>query len=153
MLLSILATWNAFTLLLTRTCKDTDAEATCEMPRDVTSAFRTMFDMVNALLFGNNNLQTLERTEYFSLVVFIFIISMIAMPIVLLNMLIAIMGHKYDEIEVRFLMQNTKRTLRNIVHTSAHHTLTGIVRQGGIQDESQNYSGRVLGAAILIYFF
>jgi hypothetical protein len=102
MLLSILATGNAFTLLLTRTCKEPDAEATCEMPRDVTSAFRTMFDMVNALLFGNSNLQTLEHTEYFGLVVFVFIISMIAMPIVLLNMLIAIMGHKYDEIEVRF---------------------------------------------------
>jgi hypothetical protein len=128
MLLSILATWNAFTLLLTRTCKESDAEATCEMPRNVTSAFRTMFDMVNALLFGNGDLETLEHTEYFGLVVFIFIISMIMMPIVLLNMLIAIMGHKYEEIDVSFSMQNTKRTpelLFTLLHIILQQELSG----------------------------
>jgi hypothetical protein len=101
MLLSILATWNAFTLLLTRACAQPDAASACESPRDPASAFRTMFDMVNTLMFGNGNLDSLERTEYFGLVVPIFIVSMIAMPIVLLNMLIAIMNHSYDQIHVR----------------------------------------------------
>jgi hypothetical protein len=60
-----------------------------------------MYDMVNTLLFGSGDLQSLENTEYFGLVVLIFIISMVAMPIVLLNMLIAIMGDSYELIQVR----------------------------------------------------
>jgi hypothetical protein len=100
MIISIFAAWNAFTLLLKRTCLESDSEVTCELPRDANSAFRTMFDMINALLFGNGDLAILEHTEYFPVVVTIFIISMIAMPIVLLNMLIAIMAHKYDDIQV-----------------------------------------------------
>jgi hypothetical protein len=59
-----------------------------------------MYDMINTLLFVNGDLDALENTEYFGLVVFIFIVSMIAMPIVLLNMLIAIMGDSYELIQV-----------------------------------------------------
>ena len=101
MLISILATWNSFTLLLKRQCTEPDADASCEASRDAASAFRTMYDMINTLLFGNGNLDTFEQTEYFGLVVFIFIVSMIALPIVLLNMLIAIMGDGYELIQVR----------------------------------------------------
>jgi hypothetical protein len=101
MLISILATWNCFTLLLKRQCREPDADASCEADRDAASVFRTMYDMINTLLFGNGNLDTFEKTEYFGLVVFIFIVSMIAMPIVLLNMLIAIMGDSYELIQVR----------------------------------------------------
>ncbi len=100
MFLSILATWNTFLLLLKRKCEDSD-DLTCESPRDASSVFRMMFDMVNTLLFGSGDLETLERTEYFGLVVAVFIISMIALPIVLLNMLIAIMGDSYELIQVR----------------------------------------------------
>jgi len=102
MLISILATWNSFMLLLKRqaACPEPDADASCEASRDAASVFRTMYDMINTLLFGNGNLDTLENTEYFGLVVFIFIVSMIAMPIVLLNMLIAIMGDSYELIQV-----------------------------------------------------
>jgi hypothetical protein len=102
MLISILATWNAFTLLLKRRCSEPDADAACESPRDAASVFRTMYDMINTLLFGSGDLETLENTEYFGLVVFVFIVSMLAMPIVLLNMLIAIMGDSYELIQVRF---------------------------------------------------
>jgi len=101
MFLSILATWNTFLLLLKRKCGDPDANSTCESPRDANSVFRMMFDMVNTLLFGSGDLETLEQTDYFGLVVAIFIISMIALPIVLLNMLIAIMGDSYELIQVR----------------------------------------------------
>jgi len=102
MLMSILATWNCIMLLLKRKCSEPDADASCEASRDAASVFRTMYDMINTLLFGNGNLDTLENTEYFGLVVFIFIVSMIAMPIVLLNMLIAIMGDSYELIQVRY---------------------------------------------------
>ena len=101
MLISILATWNAFTLLLKRQCLEPGSDATCESSRDAASVFRTMYDMINALLFGSPDLPSLENTEYFGLVVFIFITSMITMPIVLLNMLIAIMGDSYELIQVR----------------------------------------------------
>ena len=101
MLISILATWNSFMLLLKRPCTDPDADATCELPRDATSVFRTLYDMINTLLFGSGDLASLEQTDYFGLVVSIFIVSMIAMPIVLLNMLIAIMGDSYELIQVR----------------------------------------------------
>jgi hypothetical protein len=102
MLISILATWNSFMLLLKRqaACPEPDADASCEASRDAASVFRTMYDMINTLLFGNGDLDALENTEYFGLVVFIFIVSMIAMPIVLLNMLIAIMGDSYELIQV-----------------------------------------------------
>ena len=102
MLISILATWNSFMLLLKRqaACPEPDADASCEASRDAASVFRTMYDMINTLLFGNGDLDALEKTEYFGLVVFIFIVSMIAMPIVLLNMLIAIMGDSYELIQV-----------------------------------------------------
>ncbi len=101
MFISILATWNSFILLLKRPCLEPDADAACESQRDAASVYRTMYDMVNTLLFGNGDLDSLENTEYFGLVVFIFIISMIVMPIVLLNMLIAIMGDSYELIQVR----------------------------------------------------
>jgi hypothetical protein len=101
MLISILVTWNSFTLLLKRQCPELGADSSCESSRDAASVFRTMYDMVNTLLFGSGDLQLLENTEYFGLVVLIFIISMVAMPIVLLNMLIAIMGDSYELIQVR----------------------------------------------------
>ena len=103
MLISILAAWNAFTLLLRRSCPQPDADETCESSRDVTSVFLSMYDMINTLLFGNGNLDSLNQTENFPLVVCIFIFSMMAMPIVLLNMLIAIMGDSYELIQVRFV--------------------------------------------------
>ena len=113
MLISILATWNSFMLLLKRqaACPDPDADASCEASRDAASVFRTMYDMINTLLFGNGNLDALENTEYFGLVVFIFIVSMIAMPIVLLNMLIAIMGDSYELIQVRYCRQRSVQRL------------------------------------------
>ena len=117
MLISILATWNSFMLLLKRPCPQPDAETTCESSRDAASVFRTMYDMVNTLLFGNGNLDTLENTEYFGLVVFIFIVSMIAMPIVLLNMLIAIMGDSYELIQVRYCCKHSIQCL-----SRAHRT-------------------------------
>jgi hypothetical protein len=103
MLISILATWNAFTLLLKRSCPEPDAVDTCESSRDITSVLVTMYEMINTLLFGNGNLDSLEKTENFPLVVCIFIFSMMAMPIVLLNMLIAIMGDTYELIQVSLL--------------------------------------------------
>ncbi len=102
MFISILATWNSFILLLKRPCLGPEADATYESLRDSASVFRTMYDMVNTLLFGSGDLASLENTEHFGLVVFIFIVSMIGMPIVLLNMLIAIMGDSYELIQVRF---------------------------------------------------
>ncbi len=104
MLISILATWNALILLLKRRCTNSDADATCEMPRDAKSIFLTMYDMINTLLFGSGELSTLEQSDHFPLVIFIFILSMLAMPIVLLNMLIAIMGDSYELIQVRFIL-------------------------------------------------
>jgi hypothetical protein len=101
MFISILATWNTFVLLLKRPCPEPNAGSDCESLRDAASVFRTMYDMVNTLLFGSGDLASLENTEYFGLVVAIFIISMIVMPIVLLNMLIAIMGDSYELIQVR----------------------------------------------------
>ena len=102
MTISILATWNAFTLLLKRRCADLDleADAECEMPRDTASVFSTVYDMINSLLFGNTDVGSFQQSDYFPLVAVIFIISMLAMPIVLLNMLIAIMGDSYQVIQV-----------------------------------------------------
>ncbi len=97
----MLATWNSLLLLLKRQCRDSGADSTCESPRDANSVFRMMFDMVNTLLFGSGDLETLEHTDYFGLVVAIFIISMIVLPIVLLNLLIAIMSDKFENIQVR----------------------------------------------------
>ena len=104
MLISILATWNSFMLLLKRqaACPEPGPDASCEANRAPASVFRTIYDMINTLLFGNFILDTLDNTEYFGLVVFIFLVSMIAMPIVLLNMLIAIMGDSYELIQVRY---------------------------------------------------
>jgi hypothetical protein len=101
MLISILAAWNSLTLLLKRPCLHNEADETCESPRNINSVFRTMYDMLNTLLFSNGDLSAIERTEYFGVVVFIFVVSMVAMPIVLLNMLIAIMGDSYSLIQVR----------------------------------------------------
>jgi hypothetical protein len=103
MAISILATWNAFTLLLKRRCSDLDleADAACELPRDTASVFSTVYDMINSLLFGQTDVSSLQQSDYFPLVAIIFIISMLAMPIVLLNMLIAIMGDSYQVIQVR----------------------------------------------------
>ena len=110
MTISILATWNAFTLLLKRRCADLDleADAACEMPRDTASVFSTVYDMINSLLFGNTDVGSFQQSDYFPLVAVIFIISRLAMPItlvnflpiVLLNMLIAIMGDSYQVIQV-----------------------------------------------------
>jgi hypothetical protein len=100
MLISILATWNAFVLLLTHRCRDENAEATCEKPRDLNTVFSTMYHMMNTLLFGYGDVSLFAITDHYILVSFIFIVSMIAMPIVLLNMLIAIMGDSYELIQV-----------------------------------------------------
>ena len=135
MLISILATWNSFMLLLKRRCTELDSDPTCEMPRDVKSLFFTMYDMINTLLFGNGDVSTLEQSEYFLLVVIIFISSMIAMPIVLLNMLIAIMGDSYELIQVRVMYDafcysnnvtaNQDRSLRETVMMKASILLVG----------------------------
>ena len=135
MLISILATWNSFTLLLKRQCPEPDADASCEASRDAASVFRTMYDMINTLLFGNGNLDTLENTEYFGLVVFIFIVSMIAMPIVLLNMLIAIMGDSYELIQVSAALLPAQRA------KPLSHAPAGPVSERVRHDESQNPVG------------
>jgi len=101
MFISIFAAFNSFILLLKRPCSGTEDVAECEMPRDANSVFLTLYDMINTLLFGNGDVNTLTNTDYFALVVCIFMCSMIAMPIVLLNMLIAIMGDSYQLISVR----------------------------------------------------
>ncbi len=56
--------------------------------------------MMNTLLFGYGDVSLFTITDHYILVSFIFIVSMIAMPIVLLNMLIAIMGDSYELIQV-----------------------------------------------------
>jgi hypothetical protein len=101
MFISIFAAFNSFILLLKRPCSGTEDAAECEMPRDANSVFFTLYDMINTLLFGNGDVKSLNNTDYFALVVCIFMCSMIAMPIVLLNMLIAIMGDSYQLISVR----------------------------------------------------
>ena len=103
MIISILATWNAFTLLLKRRCSDVGQASACEMPRDTTSVLSTVYDMINALLFGNTDMDSFQHSDYFPLVAVIFIISMLAMPIVLLNMLIAILGDRYQVIQVCYM--------------------------------------------------
>ncbi len=99
MMISVLATWNAFTLLLKRRCPDSDVA--CEMPRGAETVFLTVYDMINTLLFAQADLSSMEHSDYVSLVAVIFIISMLAVPIVMLNLLIAIMGDAYQIIQVR----------------------------------------------------
>ena len=62
-----------------------------------------MYHMMNTLLFGYGDVYLFELTDYYVLVSIIFVISMIALPIVLLNMLIAIMGDSYELIQVGFV--------------------------------------------------
>ena len=152
MLISIVATWNAFTLLLMRECTEPDAEATCESPRDASAVFSTLFDMVNMLLFGNPNLQSLERTKYFGLVVFIFIVSMIAMPIVLLNMFIAIMGHSYDKFQVRFSDAQCCMTTPGIFFTALHLVVANLLLMP-LQERSDKESFRLKANIILVRFW
>jgi hypothetical protein len=102
MLISILATWNAFVLLLKHRCTSDDADTICEKPRNLNTVFSTMYHMMNTLLFGYGDVNLFELTDYYVLVSIIFVISMIALPIVLLNMLIAIMGDSYELIQVGF---------------------------------------------------
>ncbi len=111
MLISILAAWNAFTLLLKRRCVDSDSNIFCEMPRDAKSVFSTVYDMINTLLFVQSDLSSLEHSDYFPLVAIVFVFSMIAMPIVLLNMLIAIMGDSYQAIQVCFVCTGLSCTI------------------------------------------
>ena len=101
MFISIFAAFNSFVMLVKRPCSPSDDVTVCEMPHDAHSVFLTLYDMINTLLFGNGDVSTLQNTDYFALVVCIFMCSMIAMPIVLLNMLIAIMGDSYQLISVR----------------------------------------------------
>jgi hypothetical protein len=100
MLVSILATWNAFTLLLKRRCPDSVSDSTCEIPRNAESVFSTAYDMINTLLFVQSDLSSLDHSDYVPLVAVIFVVSMLAMPIVMLNLLIAIMGDAYQIIQV-----------------------------------------------------
>lgn len=103
MFISVLAAWNAFTLLLKRRCVDSVSDDACEMPRDATSVFLTVYDMINTLLFAQTDLNWFQLSDYFPIVAVIFVISMLAMPIVMINMLIAIMGDSYQVIQVRIV--------------------------------------------------
>lgn len=100
-LISVMASWNAFILLLKGSCQNSEAEKTCSVSRDVTSMIRGMYDMVNALLFGDADQESLEITDHYGVVVTIYIFSMIIVPIIMLNMLVAIMGDSYNRIQVR----------------------------------------------------
>jgi hypothetical protein len=104
MFIGILATWNAFILLLKPNCQEISDKETCNFSRSnyVTFMIRALYDAVNRLLFGEGDSNSLENTDYFGLVIAIYMVSMTAVPIILLNMLVAIMGKSFDRIEVRF---------------------------------------------------
>jgi uncharacterized integral membrane protein len=59
-----------------------------------------MFDTVMWLLFMTGDVLALENTDHFGLLVAVFFVSMIAVPLVLINMLIAIMGDCYTHMRV-----------------------------------------------------
>jgi hypothetical protein len=101
MLLSGMAHWNSFILLLKKRCHEPDSDANCELPHDFISAFQTMFETVMWLLFMTGDVLALENTDHHGLVIVIFFTSMIAVPLILINMLIAIMGDSYLQMRVR----------------------------------------------------
>jgi hypothetical protein len=104
MSLSIAAHWNSFVLLVKRRipCQDIESDpgTNCELPHNSASVFHTMFDTLMWLLFMTGDVSTLENTNYYGLVVAIFFVSMIAVPLILINMLIAIMGDSYLQMQV-----------------------------------------------------
>ncbi len=105
-LISVMASWNAFILLLKGSCQDSEDEKTCKVPRDVTSMIRGMYNMVNTLLFGDGDQDSLKITDYYGIVVAIYVFSMIGIPIIMLNMLVAIMGDSYNLIQVCFVSRS-----------------------------------------------
>jgi hypothetical protein len=121
MLLSGAAHWNSFVLLVKKRgpCEshETDTSATCELPHDAASVFQTMFETVMWLLFMTGDVLTFVNTDYYGLVVVVFFVSMIAVPLILINMLIAIMGDSYLKMQVRDI-QNARNNHQH-THTSA----------------------------------
>jgi hypothetical protein len=101
MLLSGMAHWNSFVLLLKKRCNEPDSGSDCELPHDVVSAAKSMIETVIWLLFMTGDVLALENTDHKGLVIVLFFISMIAVPLILINMLIAIMGDSYLKMRVR----------------------------------------------------
>jgi hypothetical protein len=144
-LISVMASWNAFLLLLKGSCQDSVDEQACKVPRDVTSMIRAMYNMVNTLLFGDGDQDSLKFTDHYGIVVAIYIFSMIGIPIIMLNMLVAIMTDSYERIKVRFV---SLISLTCVVCSFACSILNAILdaSTGTLQarvhnDESPDYSG------------
>ena len=124
-LISVMATWNAFILLLKGSCQNSEAEKTCSVSRDMTSMIRGMYDMVNTLLFGDTNQESLEITDHYGVVVTIYIFSMIIVPIIMLNLLVSIMGDSYNRIQVR--NHQCRQMLHLLFLNVAPHAFEGTV--------------------------
>jgi hypothetical protein len=107
MFLSGAAHWNSFVLLIKKRapCQSSESDAgngmSCELPHDASSAFRTVSETVMWLLFMTGDVLDLENSDYYGLTLVTFFVSMIAVPLILINMLIAIMGDSYLRMQVR----------------------------------------------------
>lgn len=101
MLLSGMAHWNSFFLLLKQRCEDSESPDG-ECTHDHFSMLRTMFNTIMWLLFMTGDVLSLEDTDHHGVVVAMFLVSMVAVPLILINMLIAIMGDSYLHMRVRF---------------------------------------------------
>lgn len=100
MLLSGMAHWNSFFLLLKQRCQDSESPDG-ECTHDHFSMLRTMFNTIMWLLFMTGDVLSLEDTDHHGVVVAMFLVSMVAVPLILINMLIAIMGDSYLHMRVR----------------------------------------------------
>lgn len=101
MLLSGMAHWNSFFLLLKQRCQNSESPDG-ECPHDHLSMLRTMFNTIMWLLFMTGDVPSLEDTDHHGIVVVMFLVSMVAVPLILINMLIAIMGDSYLHMRVRY---------------------------------------------------
>jgi hypothetical protein len=112
-LISILASWNAFILLFKEydSCPASEGGGDCKapLPRDVISMIRGMYNTVNAVVFQDSESNLLESADHYGIAVAIHIFSMIVIPIIMINMLIAIMGDNYEKIKVCFLFHSHRR--------------------------------------------
>jgi hypothetical protein len=151
MFIGILATWNAFILLLKTNCQELNGNQTCEIQRSnsVTFMIRALYDAVNRLLFGEGDSNSLENTDHFGLVIAIYMVSMTAVPIILLNMLVAIMGKSFERIEVRFHCSWQFLFVFNFMFDS----ITGAISKRGCFDESQYYSCKWCRCENLVFVF
>eukprot|EP00667_Euglena_gracilis_P023668 EG_transcript_26854 len=98
LLLTVLAGGNAFYLLVPRAagCDAANADACSAAPyEDVWDALFRMFNMV---ILINYDPADFQRGPYWVLLQVLFILNMILIPIILLNLLIALMGSSYGKI-------------------------------------------------------